>query len=125
MRLAKFGYWLSLLAVGGILIPSPISAAETVAQAAPQATDVTLDAEGSLAGRVVASQGQAVPGAGVVALGPGSPSGARRHGQRGAFPHRRPARRNLSVGGRPASDRFSCLDRGGGSARMRSIRRYW
>ena len=63
MRLAKFGYWLSLLAVEGILIPTPISAAEIVAQAAPQATDVTLDVEGSLAGRVVASQGQAVPGA--------------------------------------------------------------
>ena len=63
MRLAKFGYCLSLLAVEGILLPAPIQAAETVVQAAPLAIDVMLDAEGSLAGTVVGTGGQAAAGA--------------------------------------------------------------
>ena len=73
MRLAKFGYWLSLLAVAGLSVPTPTQAAETVAQAAPRATDVTLDAEGSLAGSVVGTQGEAVPGARVSLSAAGTP----------------------------------------------------
>jgi hypothetical protein len=62
MRLAKFGYCLSLLAIGGIAFPTPIQGAEMVAPSAPLVIDVMLDAEGSLQGTVVDHQGEAATG---------------------------------------------------------------
>jgi hypothetical protein len=73
MRLAKIGYCLSLLAIGPIVLPRPLRAAETVVQTAPLATDVTLDAEGSLWGLVVDTHGQAAPATPVSLSAAGAP----------------------------------------------------
>jgi Carboxypeptidase regulatory-like domain len=62
MRLANVGTWLSLLAVAGILFPTPIPAAEIGRHAAPLASDVQLAADGSLPGIVLDAQGHAIAG---------------------------------------------------------------
>jgi hypothetical protein len=61
MRLARCGYWLSLLAVTGMILPVPLRAAET-APSGSLPIDVALADDGSLYGVVIGAGGETLSG---------------------------------------------------------------